>query len=954
MIAAYVRIDYYGQLRRIDPRQADTIYARLKQTAEEYGARPGCHEHPFLALFDYDSIFWRLQAVEAVLEIRKLLREQLDGTQDCVLALHAADDEEALEEDLSRTWASLDVPDGLWLTPQAARELGNYLSLRETPSGLFLAGEPTYRMDTLPMTSEDFYRREDAAASLSELIGELVVGGERSVLLVSGPSGTGKEATVYRALSDLGYPAEDFLTLRGGTANPRPFDPLACGVTDRMAEEARGNLFQVERSLYDRLLPAYRHVFASPYRTALSPSMETGYKLFMGLILRAYVRKMSGKGLPPIILCENLHRFSPESLDLLGEILVSSEARILATTSKGAPESWPAFALTEWTLHPPTFDEYAGKLLAMLPDASEDERRALFSRARGDLPLLYRCALMARDHQEGPPPSEAILGRMPREASATLYAASLCENVLDNSKLQDFLEQLGLKAKARRIVLEILKDTGYLSGAGSRNSSRMSNRRLAGFVGRDAERIEQALAEYLTVLYRNRQISPSLGLLNATRKWEGPDRRRFEIDCALSDALADPADHARTANRDSPPAMRKLQDLASSILLGEGDRAESKLEELEAPAARPELPKGMTELFRAEIALARRSFPDAARLAKDALLNARGQSVPKTEARAHRILGLCALARERPEEGVEYLGNAEEIAAVSYDDYERLVCQFYIAVAFFTSARLDKALRQIAQTQESAIRIFRRDWEAACIFLRARLFMELGRYEQALAEFLDIRAIARAYDFREADARAEIWSARALAYCGRQEEAQTVLARHGGDTEAAFFLAELELLRGNPGKASELLDGLSALAHGGFDPAERIFWDSGYRGIERKAFGAAADYPYDTDLVRAYTFFARGLDKRDPECASALYRMTREEKIAQDHPAFPLYLYFCFLLLERLPEPPLDKGTVLSRAFKYLRERSGCIEDAVCGSDFLERNIWNRRLVEAARRYKLL
>ncbi|HSV55534.1 MAG TPA: hypothetical protein VLH39_00310, partial [Magnetospirillaceae bacterium] len=70
--------------------------------------------------------------------------------------------------------------------------------------------------------------------------------------------------------------------------------------------------------------------------------------------------------------------------------------------------------------------------------------------------------------------------------------------------------------------------------------------------------------------------------------------------------------------------------------------------------------------------------------------------------------------------------------------------------------------------------------------------------------------------------------------------------------------------------------------------------------------------------------------------------------------AFSLYLYFCFLLLERLTEPPLDRGTVLSRAFRYLQERAGRIEEAAAATDYLEKNLWNRRLVEAARRYKLL
>jgi hypothetical protein len=96
-------------------------------------------------------------------------------------------------------------------------------------------------------------------------------------------------------------------------------------------------------------------------------------------------------------------------------------------------------------------------------------------------------------------------------------------------------------------VLGMLRDSGYLSGPGPRNSSRMSNRRLEGFVGPDSRRIEQTLAEHLASLYRSREVLPSLGLWSATQKWEGRDRRRFELDCALSEAAgnrrADRGDH---------------------------------------------------------------------------------------------------------------------------------------------------------------------------------------------------------------------------------------------------------------------------------------------------------------------------------------------------------------------------------------------------------------------------
>lgn len=954
MIAMYARIDYYWQYRRMDPRGAGELRTRLEGIAADYGARPSGREHPFVAVFDSDSIFWRLQAVEALLAVRSLLREGFEEATDFFIALHEAGDENALRSDLDRAWAEADRPEGIWLSPAAAARVGGYLELEGPDTGIRKAAGPSYRLDGLALSAQEFYCREETAIGLSELLGELVVGGEKNVLIVRGPSGTGKESTVARALGILGYPPDRFLTLRGGNVNPRPFDPLACGITEDFLANSRTQLSPVEQALYDRLLPAYRFVFSSPFRSALSPSMETGYRLFIGLLLRAYAREMSRSGLPPVLVCENLHRFSPESLDLLGELLLSSEARIVATTARGSPQSWPEYGILEWDLSPPDYGEYAGKLADVLPDSPEEVRRSLFSRARGDLPLLYRCALLEREGISGPPPSEAVLGRMPQEAAAALYAASLCENVLEVSRFHEFLERLGLRPKARGIVLELLGKTGYLAGPGPRNASRMSNRRLAGFVGENADRIATALAEYLTHLYRKRQVFPSLGLLTATRAFSGDDRRHFELDCVLSDASEDPQDRGRPAYKDVPPVLRKLRDAAASLVSAEDARAADLIKDLEAAGSRADLPAGIQDLLRAERALARREYPESAKRAKDALLSLRGSSIPKLEARCHRILGLCALARERQEEAIKYFENAHDIAEAARDEYECLVCRWFTAVALFASGRLDKALKQADRAEAAARTVFRRDWEAAVVFLRARIHMELGRYEEARNGFEGVRAVARAYGFGDADRRAEIWDARALAYSGCPDTAEAILVRHPEDREARFFRAELELLRGNPGGAVEILDGLPPWEHGTFDPAEKVFWDSGYRGIERRAFGAFAARPYDADLAAACSCFARGLESREGAWAVRLHRMTREDKLASEHPAFSTYLFFAFLLLERLTAPPLDRATVLSRAFKYLQERAGRIEDAGAGSDFLERNLWNRRLVEAARRYKFL
>ena len=66
------------------------------------------------------------------------------------------------------------------------------------------------------------------------------------------------------------------------------------------------------------------------------------------------------------------------------------------------------------------------------------------------------------------------------------------------------------------------------------------------------------------------------------------------------------------------------------------------------------------------------------------------------------------------------------------------------------------------------------------------------------------------------------------------------------------------------------------------------------------------------------------------------------------------YSFFCYLLEERLSEPPVDKQTVLSRAFKTLQQRAGRMEDRAQRGLYMENNAWNKRLLEAARTHKFI
>lgn len=137
-------------------------------------------------------------------------------------------------------------------------------------------------------------------------------------------------------------------------------------------------------------------------------------------------------------------------------------------------------------------------------------------------------------------------------------------------------------------------------------------------------------------------------------------------------------------------------------------------------------------------------------------------------------------------------------------------------------------------------------------------------------------------------------------------------------------------------------------------PPDTVDWSSLYAEFEGRSLGFSDSSSPLATFVTALSLFARGLDERDAACAVELHALSRSERGSRHDPGMGTYCFFCYLLEERLPEPPVDRQTVLSRAFKLLQERSGRIEERSHRALYMEKNVWNRRLMEAAREHKFI
>lgn len=121
--------------------------------------------------------------------------------------------------------------------------------------------------------------------------------------------------------------------------------------------------------------------------------------------------------------------------------------------------------------------------------------------------------------------------------------------------------------------------------------------------------------------------------------------------------------------------------------------------------------------------------------------------------------------------------------------------------------------------------------------------------------------------------------------------------------------------------------------------------------------GFCAERSYLEDQVLAFRDYAAGLAEPAAEAAGRAERLAmraREERLAANHPAAYLYLFYRYLLLERSSPASMDGTTALSKAFKALQLRSARMDEAAVKDSFMDGNRWNRELLVRAKSQKLL
>ena len=952
MVYCCIYIDYLSQLERTGVFEVTAFLDELGSTAAEFGGAVGSRKDPLVVAFPSGGLFDGIQAVEALrrtVESLTVREAALRGASLTVYEGESVDDAVAFAAAIRyRDHSAYSKT----LSPEAASRLAAYF-----PSGDDGWRQPLHVGLMADADATRLFDRPRLAATLAKAIGKSRHG-PRLVHLDAGSSVRSIDAIAQ----EMELEPERALILCGARLRPIPFSPLIEAIMARF-RDARGDGALVgddglvgDDALLsgdDALLSgddamAFRFVEASSFSAAAPGSVAMGCAAFIGSWLDAF--GASGG----VVACDAPERFSPEARELIAARLESGRGaeRYLSIASGGPVERW--------------IGPWAARVPAGLADA--DDRPSALSLALGSTEGATRAALAERfgavsgwngdRRAHGGSGLAGLLEALPLEAFIYLYTIVIAENELSADELADFVGRLGLRRAGAAVLRRLLVQAGLIDPFDPRTPVEpLAPDELVAVIGDDvAETLRDGLSRYLVGLYRSGRIRASLGFLR--RVGERQDDERLICDCLFEDAMRPDkplSDEPTFLSPSSAAVNRFWTALVARDRIASEAAAAAADERLAGPRA-----QAMKALVKSELAYAQGDAERASKGAREAMLALGKGAPPRLEARSQRLMGLASLAQGRHTEAADYLTNAQELSESAGIDYERMMAAYAKAVVDFLSGAVGRALKALLHAEESSSRLFRMDAKAAVESLRGRIDLELGAYDEAARRFGALAETAAAYGLGEAARRARIWRARALAYAGSFDIAAIALEAEAGtdearpDPEAMVFRGELELLRGRPREARAWLTVPEEPPLRAFDPADSFDWSCLFSEIEGRSIGfEAADAPL-SQLRTSLELFARGLDERDPACAVQLHELTRSERGAGANPGMGSYGFFCYLLEERLPSPPVDKQTVLSRSFKLLQQRAGRIEDRAQRALYMENNIWNRRLLEAARLHKFI
>ena len=352
-------------------------------------------------------------------------------------------------------------------------------------------------------------------------------------------------------------------------------------------------------------------------------------------------------------------------------------------------------------------------------------------------------------------------------------------------------------------------------------------------------------------------------------------------------------------------------------------------------------------------------FDKALVLAKEVLLYSQRIDDEIKESNANIILGQILLSKQRIIEASDYFVLARDSGQIDTTMLESIKSFTYEAISLFLSGNLSKALQNTETVLSAADLTGRRTWELFNLFLRGRIFFELGQYQKSLVSFQQGLSICALYSLNDSKLKLYRWIARSFIYAGDITQGLNILQTSNNPvSEAMFFMGEAYLMKGQNKKALKLFSDalkLEKQSIRSFSPDGIFPVNTGFSSIEDRCIKDNNGHGVLLNQIKAFRGYLLGLCNMKEEGLNELSRITREEKLSEVDPYNRLYNFFYAETLSSTDGgDSLNKLTILNKSLKYVQEFASRMDNPRDRQSFLGKNYWNSRLLSEAHKYKLV
>jgi tetratricopeptide (TPR) repeat protein len=974
-VLVFIAVNYLQQLRKTESRAIAALQSDMLAIVRARAGTSIRDEEPFLFSFDESYAACNLQAIESALECKRRLEGEAGILHGWSIYLAPSGSGES--EDFARcrsAWRKFERESAVFIEESLANRLARYVRLERsgvTPIATerayahALGGRPGH-LSLHPVAAK-------LEAALAKQFEAFLPSGDNAIAIF-GPEGSGKKEACAAALSSKAEP----LTVKGTYGDENPFAPLLSAISPSLVAKGDTLFTSEERSFWKSLVPAYEIVRAEGFRKAFPSHVMTGFKLFFAAILELWRRDCSSNGRQPVVLCTDVHLYPEASIDLLGAMLDlksgSPGCKFVATCTGRLPRGLEGrigakletreaerSEILDWfdaseVPAPPRIPLRADALecgwnleLAMRRASGENRRGDAGSEPYEWLPRDEAC--------------EKILAALPPEAETFLHSAALAGRSLKAVHFERFMERLGFTPALFAMVRDMLATRGLCD---SRAPFVPLTPALAAVaekaLGSEAESLRRTFIRFVASLFATREIPASLGVWERARTDLTEDRFPLLLDAISSElAIGFPesiAEYVSSRRFESLDEERCFQVGAfdASMEANDRDACVKALDSLKgAKGTSTRFPSGIASLCQAAFAYAAGDPSSCQSYAKTAVMELHGKNNFRGEARSLKLLGLASLASGRIFDAMDYFANGFDVAKGAREDFDAMHCAFSGAIAHFIYGNVSRAIRWFDSASAEAVRLHRKDWEGLSTFARGRARFECGQYAAAKEEFARLERQCSLFRDDGLERLSILWSARADVYAGRPELARDALESRPEDAEALFFRAEERYLAGDHQAALALAEAsLARVGYIRFYSPDTPHVDSGFRCFEQRGVGTLSGQAFEADVIRAFASFVESFVDSDRDYAREIHNMTREERIANVHPYYHQYCFYSYLIVDSGAESSLDKLTALSKAFKALQQRACRNDETSLKNSYLEANLWNRRIVEAAKEHKFV